>query len=392
MNSRENALIVRNGGVLLPTGEITETDIAIEEGKISGIGKGLRGEIEIDAGGLTVLPGLIDIHTHGIGRVSTDEGKLEDYAAVEASRGATTFFPTMFGPPEVTAENMRRHLDETDGLRTTPQVAGFRLESPYLAETGAGVSEDLAPITPETTSMLLDAGAGHIRIWDVSPELPGAAEAVRELTGMGIVCSMAHTHASIDEARRAVDAGARLVTHFFDTFELPDITDPDPGVYPAGLTDYLLIEDRVTCEIIGDGTHVHPILVELTLRCKTLERTVFVTDSNYGAGLPPGHYRLPGSWGKVEIKGCNDGVRMLDRNMELAGSALTPIDNFRNAVTLFGKDIAAASAVCSKTPAKLLGLNKGEIAVGRDGDVIVVDDEFRVLYTIVGGSVLYTAE
>ena len=204
------------------------------------------------------------------------------------------------------------------------------------------------------------------------------------------MCSLAHTLASIEVTRESVDAGARLITHLFDMFPLPDITDPDPGVYPAGLTDYLLIEDRIVCEIIGDGTHVHPILVEITLRCKTAEKTVFVTDSNYGAGLPPGRYLPPGSWGNIEIKSCNDGVRMLDRDMELAGSALTPIDSFRNAVRLFNQDLRTASRLCSKTPAELLDLNKGEIVVGRDADILVINKDFNVKFTIVSGDVIFS--
>ena len=382
-------VVIKNGNVLLPGGRSSIYDVLIRDGKITKIGAGLEAETEIDASGCSVIPGLIDIHTHGIERVSTDEGTLEEYARIEASRGTTTFFPTLFGPPEVSVENFKRYFIETDNLRKTPQIGGFRLESPYLAQTGAGVSKDLAPISADMTNKLLEAGKGHIKIWDVSPELPGAPDVIGELTGKGIICSLAHTLATIEQAREAVDAGAKLVTHLFDTFELPDITDPDPGVYPAGLTDYLLVEDRVTCEIIGDGTHVHPLLVEKTFRCKTPGKVVFVTDSNYGAGLPPGHYKLPGSWGNVEIKGCNDGVRMLDRDMELAGSALTPIDSFRNTVRLFKKDIATASRVCSKTPAELLGLNKGEIVEGRDGDIIIINSDFEVEYTIVGGIVVY---
>jgi len=383
------SLVIKNGSVLTAGGDLRVCDILIRNGTIEDIGEGLSGDMNIDAGGLTVVPGLIDIHTHGIGRVLTEVGKLEDYARIEASRGATTFFPTLFAPPDASADNLKRHLEETDNLEKTPQVGGFRLESPYLAYTGAGISKDLAPISAALTKKLLDAGSGHIRIWDVSPELVDAPALIDELSRLGIVCSLAHTQASIEQARAAVDAGAKLVTHLFDTFVLPEITDPDPGVYPVGLVDYLLVEDRVTCEIIGDGTHVYPILVEKTFRCKSTDRVVFVTDSNYGAGLPAGRYLLPGSWGNVEIKGPNDAVRMLDRDMEIAGSALTPIDNFGNAVRLFGKDIAAASAVCSKTPAKLLGLNKGEIGVGRDGDVIVVDNEFGIHYTVVGGEIVY---
>ncbi len=387
MSTSKESIVIKNGNVLLPDGEIVLYDVHIENGIISSPGTGLEADTVINAEGCTVLPGLIDLHTHGIGRVSTDEGTLQEYARLEASRGTTAFYPTLFGPPDVSVQNLKRYFRETDNLKTVPQVAGFRLESPYLAQTGAGVSADLAPISEEITGMLLDAGEGHVKLWDVSPELPGAPECIRRLSDDGIVCSMAHTLASIEQARIAVDSGAHLVTHLFDTFELPDIADP--GVYPAGLVDYLLIEDRIVCEIIGDGTHVHPILVEKAFRCKTPERIAFVTDSNYGAGLPAGHYALPGSWGNVEIDGCNTGVRMLDRNMELAGSALTPIDGFRNAVEMFKKDIATASRVCSKTPAELMGLNKGEIAAGRDGDVIIVDDRFEVLYTIVGGNVVY---
>lgn len=214
---QSDTLVIKHGMVLLPGAALHEADVLIEQGIIGAIGKGLTAENEIDASGCTVLPGLIDLHTHGIGYVSTDEGSLEEYARLEASRGTTTFYPTLFGPPETTVKNLARLLGETDNLRTTPQVAGFRRESPYLARTGAGVQKDLAPISHELTAMLLKAGGGYIKIWDVSPE-----------------------------------------------------------------------------------------------------RIAFVTDSNYGAGLAPGRYTLPGSWGVVAIDGPNNGVRMVDRDMGLA--------------------------------------------------------------------------
>jgi len=389
MNSAANTVVIKQGNVLLPNGETETCDVLIQDGVILKVGSGLRADRIIKVEGCHVLPGLIDIHTHGINRVSVlaDEGLLEEYARIEASRGTTTFYPTLFGPPEKSVNNLKRHLKDTDNLRTTPQVAGFRLESPYLARTGAGLQEHLVPISSEVTGMLLDAGEGHIKIWDISPELSGASECIRELTDDGIVCSIAHTLATVEQGRIAVDAGARLVTHLFDTFEVPEMKDP--GVYPAGLADYLLVEDRVVCEIIADGTHVHPLLVEKTFRCKTPERLVFVTDSNYGAGLPSGRYDLPGNWGRVIIDGSNNGVRLIDRDMTLSGSALTPIDCFRNAIKLFHKDIATASRVCSKTQAELLGLNKGEISAGKDGDIIILDSEFDVEYTIVNGEVLY---
>ena len=98
---------------------------------------------------------------------------------------------------------------------------------------------------------------------------------------------------------------------------------------------------------------------------------------------------MPGDWGNVMIQGPNDGVRLVDRDMVLAGSALTPIDSFRNVVRLFGKGIATASHVWSRNPARTMGLNKGEIAVGKDADLIVLDESLDLLYTIVGGKIVY---
>jgi len=382
-------LVIRGGSVVLRDGPAALA-VALESGRIVEVAPQVDGGKEVDATGCLVIPGLVDLHVHGIGRLSLEEGSLADYAHLEAAAGCTTFFPTFFGPPEVSMDLMRRHRRETDEGKAVPQVGGFRLESPYLKGTGAGLSEDLAPISDALTAALLEAGGGHVRIWDISPELQGAPAAIASLSGQGIICSLAHTAASIPQARDAVEAGARLVTHLYDTFVLPDITDPDPGVYPAGLTDYLLVEDRVTCEIIGDGTHVHPVLVEMALRCKTPERVAFVTDGNFGAGLPPGRYPTP-KWGDVLVDGPNAGVRLPDRGMELAGSALTPIDAFRNALRLFGQDPARACALCSRTPARLLGLNKGEIAPGRDADLVVLGPGLEVRCTIASGKVVYQA-
>ena len=386
----DSSLVLKNGKVLLPDGHHYTGDVLIEGGRTREIGDRLSTEMEIDAAGAYVLPGLIDLHTHGLGYEAVGVGLLADYARIEAARGATTFYPTFFAPPDEMAKQMTRYREETHDLRLTPWVGGFRLESPYLANAGGGMSEAVAPIRPETTEMLLKAGGGHIRIWDISPELPGAADLIRRLSSAGIVRGIAHTRASIEQAKAAIDAGAKLVTHLFDVFELPEMTEP--GIYPAGLVDYLLVEDRLVCEIIGDGTHVHPLLVEKAFRCKGKTGIAFVTDSNLGTGLPPGQYRLPGGWGDVVIRDSNDGVRLLDRGMALAGSALTPIDAFRNAIRLFGKDIATASQVCSTTPARLMGLNKGAIAVGMDADLIVLSPDLDLLYTIASGEIVYQEE
>jgi len=385
-----NPMIIKNGNVLLPSGDLVGCDVTVRNGRIRDVGPELEAETQIDAVGGYVLPGLIDLHTHAVHTVSVETGSLAEYAKIKASHGTTTFYPTLFSRPEENALQMERHRRETDELRQLPQVGGFRLESPYLAIASGGAASALASISPETNQMLLAAGDGHIKIWDVSPELAGASELIRQLSGEGIVCSIAHTRATTAQGLAAVDAGARLVTHLFDVFfYMPERTDPDPDIYAAGLVDYLLIEDRLTCEIIGDGTHVDPRLVEKAFRCKPPDKLAFVTDSGFGSGLPPGHYTAPGNWGNVVVRDLNDGVRLVDRDMMLAGSALTPIFGFRNVVRKFHKDIATASHVWSRNPARLLGLDKGEIGAGKDADLIVLDESLDLLYTIAAGEVVY---
>jgi N-acetylglucosamine-6-phosphate deacetylase len=287
----------------------------------------------------------------------------------------------------VVAEKMARLLRETDDLREVPQAVGFRLESVYLALNGAGQRTSLERIDPRVTGALLQAGGGRVRIWDISPELTGSADAIRQMSAERIVCSICHTNCTISEGRAAVEAGARLVTHMFDMFYQAEVTDPDGGVYPAGLTDYLLVEDRAVCELIADGTHVDPLLVEVAFRCKSPERVAFVTDSSRASGLAPGEHTFDDGR-TLLVGGANGGVRIPD-TLILAGSALSPIDGFRNAIRMFGKDLRTASQVCSTTPARLMGLNKGELASGRDADIIVLDRELSLQHVVAGGRVVY---
>lgn len=215
------------------------------------------------------------------------------------------------------------------------------LNSPMEECTDSRATRSLQRSPKQTTEMLLQAGGDRISLWDVSPELDGAPELIRQLFARGIVCSIA-------QGRAAVHAGARLVTHLFDVFcHTPERKDPDPDIYAPCLVDYLLLEDRVTGEIIGDGTHVDPLMVEKAFRCKGVDRLAFVTDSNLASGMPAGRYSMPGNWRDVMIRSASDGVRLPDRDMILAGSALTPIDGFRNVLRLFGKDLATASRVWS---------------------------------------------
>lgn len=384
-------MLIRNGNVLHHTTLENAADLRTDGNRIVQIGRNLRsdGETDVDATGCYVLPGFIDLHTHGLGHVLAQDGGWRDYARLQLRQGVTGCAPTLFGSAAVVAEAMLRGRAETDDLTATPNLLGFRLEMPYLAKPGAGQASSLTGIAAESTEAMWQASAGKVRIWDVSPELPHAVAFIGWATGCRIVTSMAHTRATPEQARAAVDAGMSLVTHLYDTFDPP--SQVDPGVYPAGLTDYVQVEDRLVAEIIPDSVHVHPFLVEITLRCKGADRVAFVTDSVRGAGSPPGVYS--GLYPGVEVEVTEDrGVRRVGDGA-LSGSALTAAQAFRNAVRRFGRSIGDASALCSRTPARVLGeRRKGYLAAGMDADVVVLDAELNVRATVVGGALLYIAD
>jgi N-acetylglucosamine-6-phosphate deacetylase len=384
-------MLIQNGTVLHRDQIIADCDLRVEKGKIIAIESGLTagpGEPITDASDCYVLPGLIDLHNHGLRHVAAQSDGLLEYSQLLLEEGVTACVPTFAGTPQQNIRTMQDGLRETDHFKSTPNIIGFRPEITYVAKTGAGSAASLTPVTADTTAAIYEGGEGYIRIWDIAPELEGAIPFVRWSTERGIVTSLAHSSATVEQTRQAIDAGLRLVTHFYDTFELAVQTDP--GVYPAGLTDYIQIEDRLTVEIVPDGVHVHPYLVEKTFRCKGLERIVFVTDGVKGAGSPLGIY--DGLYEGVQVEVTADrGVRRTSDDA-LSGSAITQLQSFRNAVQKFDKSILEASILCSRTAARLLGLDsKGYLAAGMDADILLLDKTLELKTTIVGGEVMYRA-
>ncbi len=384
-------MLIINGSVLHYNRLETGKDIHIQAGKITQIGENIipnADDAVLDASACYVLPGLIDLHTHGLKDVFVQDGGWREYSRLQAEQGVTGCLPTLFAGPEVIIASLKTALQETGELSQTPNLLGFRLEMPYLTKPGAGQTSSLVAIQADVSEAIYTAAHGKVKIWDVSPERDEALAFIRWAASRGIVTSLAHSSASVEQTRAAIEAGMTLVTHFYDTFDIAVQTDP--GVYPAGLTDYIQIEDRLTVEIIPDGVHVHPHLLEKTLRCKGLDRVVFITDSVKGAGNPPGIYS--GLYPGVQVEVTEDrGVRRVGDDA-LSGSALTQLRAFQNAVFKFGRSIPEASILCSRTAARLLNLpSKGYLAAGMDADVIVVDRDLNLQATIVGGKKAYQA-
>jgi N-acetylglucosamine-6-phosphate deacetylase len=384
-----NTILVQNGDVLHAGRIEMSSRVMIQDRSISLIGRDVQvvdGAEILDASGCYVLPGLIDIHTHGLFNVMVDKDSIHEYARFQAENGVTSCLPTLAGSPEANIRRMRHILDETQNFKLTPNLVGFRPEIMYLVDASAGPSTSLARPEPGITQAVWEASQGLIKVWDISPEIEGALPFIAWCAEHGIVTSMAHSCATIDQLRAAIEAGLSHVTHFYDLFVIPK--EVDEGVYPAGITDYINIEDRLTVEIIPDGVHAHPLLVEKTLRCKGIDRVLFITDSLKGSGMPPGTYEglIPGE--PVEVTEGR-GIRRKSDDI-LSGSAITHLTAFRNAVMKFGRSIPEASGLCSANPARLLGLrHKGHLAAGMDADLIILDRDLRLQATILQGHIVY---
>ena len=384
----DERLVIRNGKILHDDNLEEGKSLLIEGGRIREISDGMPAspaDRVIDAKGGFVLPGLIDIHTHGLRDVLVDKDDIFRFSTLLLEYGVTACLPTLAGSPAANMTRMKTILQQTRDFALTPNLVGFRPEIMYLVDASGGPAASLAKPTPELTAAVWDASGGRIRIWDISPEIEGAIPFISWCASTGIVASMAHSSASLAQVKDAVEAGMRLVTHLYDLYPMP--REEDEGVYPAGVTDYINVEDRLFAEIIPDGVHAHPLLVETTLRCKGVDRVAFITDSLKGSGNAPGTYEglIPGE--PVEVT-PDRGIRRISDGI-LSGSAITQLAAFRNAIRKFGRSVAEASRLCSRTPARIVGLeSKGYLAPGMDADVLILDSGLEIKAVILRGEVV----
>ena len=369
-----------------PTGIVEDAAIMIADRTITAIGPrtgAVRGE-QRDLGGLTVLPGFIDLHIHGAGGADAHAGEIAALAAFLPRCGVTAFLPTLAAAEESrTLAALRAIGAAMAGPTDGAIVLGAHLEGPFLnpARAGAIPPEQMHPAEPARLARLLDAAPGTVRLMTIAPDAPGALELIPAIVAAGVVVSLGHTAADYDLFRRAIDAGARHTTHLFNA--MTGIGHRAPGAAGAALTD-----ERITIELIADGEHIHPAILALAVRAKGIDRVALVSDAVGPAGLPPGEY----DWLDRRVHSDGTTVRLPDGT--LAGS-LGTLDRALRTMTAplptgAGLSLAEVAQTLATVPARILGLEKkGSLTTGYDADLTAIDAQGAVRLTMIGGRVVY---
>jgi N-acetylglucosamine-6-phosphate deacetylase len=359
------------------------------DGRVAALGKGsppvgLDAE-RVDLRGHTLVPGLIDLHVHGaLGHDATDATPdgLREMARFYARHGVTGFMATtVTAAPEriMTAlETIAGVMEEGSGGAA---ILGAHVEGPFLDEGKRGAQDGVHIRRADPEEYRAFFGTRIVRLITVAPEYAENQELIRYAASHGAIASIGHTRASYEQVRRAVELGATQVCHVFNG--MVPLHHREPGALGAALTS-----DELRCELIADGVHIHPAVLKLAVRAKGVERIVLITDAMRGAGMPDGTYNL----GDVTVT-VEEGIARTAEGA-LAGSTLTLERAVANIMAAADLSLDQALSMATVNPARALGLQgrKGSIAVGKDADLVVLDDDLQVQRTLVAGRTVYSGD
>jgi N-acetylglucosamine-6-phosphate deacetylase len=363
---------------------VVEGYVLIEDGIIAALGEGRpeTGATVFDGHGLFCSPGFIDLHNHGrLGADAMDgEEALETIAKGQIRHGVTGFLAgtssRAWEEVLVSVKRMASYCAGDQGEGRSRCLGIYSEGNFFSAEKrGAHNPAYLRKPSAEDMDALLDAGGGFIKIAALSPELPEAFRAIGKLKKAGVVVSAAHSNATLAEAREGINRGITQATHTFNGMR--GFHHQEPGIAGAVLGD-----DRVSCELIADGIHVHPLALSLAYRVKGPDRVILVSDSVALNGLPDGRYAAEGTGVTVL-----DGIIRLEEDGRLAGSSLSLDRAVYTMVSQAGIPLCEAVRMASLNPARVLGLEdrKGSIAAGKDADLALFDERITVRDVFLGG-------
>jgi N-acetylglucosamine-6-phosphate deacetylase len=373
-----------------PLDRIEQPLLLVEDRVIAEVTSRARREVpgncrSVDFGNGILAPGFIDIHIHGGAGHDVMEAGADALPPVErllAAHGVSSYFPTtVTAPMEATLSALARLADAIDAaekssardLRARP--LGIHLEGPFISHKRRGVHPPENLLTPSVAAFdrFWQAARGHIRVLTIAPELPGAVEVIAEASARGVCVSLGHSDAALNAARAGIAAGARHATHTFNAMRPLDHRDP-------GILGEVLTDSRLSADIIADGIHLDPVIVELFLKAKGPDAAVLITDATAATGMPDGRYRL----GSLEVE-VKDGRCMVGG--KLAGSVLNMDRAVRNVVQFARWELQQAVRLATLNPARVAGVKQGGVLeAGAPADFVVLSPSGEVRQTIIRGA------
>lgn len=366
--------------------DAAETDplgsVLIRDGVITQIGGDAYGTQVLDAQGLILAPGFIDVHIQGAGGADVLDATPEALAMISRTCvrfGVTGFLATTVYMPG----RDNRHLQVAAGAANDlggARLLGVHIEGPFIPVQKRGMiqPECLAEPSPAVLEQILSLTGESLKMMTIAPELPGSLELIRALGSCGVIAALGHTSATYDEATRGFDAGIRHVTHLFNA--MPSLHHRAPGPLAA-----VFERCDVTAQVITDGVHLHPAIVRLAFAALGASRFIPITDGMQAMGLPDG----PHTYNGVEYESRDGAARYADGT--LIGTALGLNQMAARFGRFAGCSLATAIDTITQNPARLLGLDgkKGAVRPGFDADLVLIDKNLEVDATIVGGKVVY---
>ncbi|MFC7441463.1 N-acetylglucosamine-6-phosphate deacetylase [Laceyella putida] len=388
-------LMIRNVTIYAETGKIAPGYIELVDGKIKNFGpmnqmpdpKGVQ-VIELSEAH-RIIPGMIDVHIHGAGGADTMDATVEalDTMAVHlAKEGTTSFLATTITQSHDNIEAAlvnAAHYIEQHQAPGKAECVGVHLEGPFINKKRAGAQPPEYIVNPdrEQFAKWQEMARGWIRLVTLAPEEPGGLELTRYLKETGVIASIGHSDACYHHVAEAIDAGLSHVTHLFNGMR--GFHHREPGVAGAAL-----LRDELMVEMIVDGIHIERNSVKVAYKQLTSERIVLITDSMRAKCLKSGTYDLGGQ----EVTVTETDARLADGT--LAGSILKMKDAFKNMHHFVDCSIEQLIQMTAGNAAKELKLDdrKGSIAVGKDADIVVLDENLEVMMTICRGAIAYQAK
>lgn len=386
---------IYNGRIITPAGILNNGTLLIEGSRILEVTENnidVEHAVEINAGGRFISPGFIDIHVHGGGGHDFMDNTIAAFLAIantHAQYGTTALMPTTLSCEHSDLMETLAVYEKAVPLNTMgAQFIGLHIEGPYFSMEQKGAQDPRYirhPVPAEYKQIL--SSSKHIKRWSAAPELPGALEFGKYMVENGVLPAIAHTSALYDDVLKAVEVGYSHVTHFYSC--MTGVVRNN-GYRSAGVIETTYLLDKLTVEIIADGKHLPPALLQLICKIKGVENTALITDAMRGAGMPEGPSVLGALKNGMEVI-IEDNVAKLPDRSAFAGSVATADALVRNMITLAGIPLFDSVRMMSEVPARILHLSdhKGSIAMGKDADLTIFDDNINIEATMVNGRFVF---